>query len=445
MVVCNFFMQGRCRYGDKCWNEHPSGGNASSGGGGGGSRGGYNNSRPPSNRGGAGGGGFGNRVWVNPSQRSGGNYVQPSSFSRGGDDWGGGGGNNWNTGESGGGRDNVKSTEFSFSSQNRFTALNNASTFDKAGRDRPGDENEKHLETIQNDMEIWETSGQWVFSCYSVLKATISGFRDHSPEELRLEYYNNKDSGDLQGYANGIIQLINQWRSRVQELKTMNATTRVAMLAELNNPVPQATSEGFGSSGTGFGSSTTSFGAGGFGAPAQPQPSSASGFSFAVPSAEFGSSATQAAPTGFGIAAATAVATPPPSGFSSFPASSAPSASGFSFAAPVAEATKAPSTSGFGGSASGFSFSSTANSGGGFGAAAPSTGGNDFGQTSVSSLFGGSTTGTVAGTGSAGEVTDSLFTSQSELTPEELSEFGAKRFSLGQIPLKPPPANMLVI
>ena len=84
-------------------------------------------------------------MWVNPSQRSGGNYVQPSSFSRGGDDWGGGGGNNWNTGESGGGRDNVKSTEFSFSSQNRFTALINSSTFDKAGRDRPGDENEKHL------------------------------------------------------------------------------------------------------------------------------------------------------------------------------------------------------------------------------------------------------------------------------------------------------------
>lgn len=26
MTVCHFFLQGRCRYGDKCWNEHPRGG-----------------------------------------------------------------------------------------------------------------------------------------------------------------------------------------------------------------------------------------------------------------------------------------------------------------------------------------------------------------------------------------------------------------------------------
>lgn len=23
MTVCSFFLQGRCRYGEKCWNEHP--------------------------------------------------------------------------------------------------------------------------------------------------------------------------------------------------------------------------------------------------------------------------------------------------------------------------------------------------------------------------------------------------------------------------------------
>lgn len=34
MTVCSFFLQGRCRYGDKCWNEHPRGGSASGGGGG---------------------------------------------------------------------------------------------------------------------------------------------------------------------------------------------------------------------------------------------------------------------------------------------------------------------------------------------------------------------------------------------------------------------------
>lgn len=33
MTVCNFYLQGRCRYGDKCWNEHPRGGNRGGGGG----------------------------------------------------------------------------------------------------------------------------------------------------------------------------------------------------------------------------------------------------------------------------------------------------------------------------------------------------------------------------------------------------------------------------
>lgn len=36
MAVCNYFLEGRCRFGDKCWNEHPEGGrNQSSRGGGG--------------------------------------------------------------------------------------------------------------------------------------------------------------------------------------------------------------------------------------------------------------------------------------------------------------------------------------------------------------------------------------------------------------------------
>lgn len=89
--------------------------------------------------------GFGNRVWVNPNQQKGG-YIQPSSFSsHGGDDWGRGGGADWGRGGGGGGndwgreggggrRDNSKSSEFSFSAQNRFSALGTPSTFDRGGR-----------------------------------------------------------------------------------------------------------------------------------------------------------------------------------------------------------------------------------------------------------------------------------------------------------------------
>ncbi|XP_029920261.1 nucleoporin NUP42 [Myripristis murdjan] len=441
MTVCTYFLQGRCRYGDKCRNEHPRGGRGAGGGGGGG----YNNySRPPPQQQSRGGGGgvYGNRVWVNPSQKSGGNYIQPSSFSsHGGDGWGGGG--DRGTARAGGRRDDTKSSEFTFSTQNRFSSLNSPSTFDRGRGGGGGDENDKNLETIQKDMEIWESSGQWTFSCYSVLKGTISGFTDLAPEELRLEYYNTRASGgDLQNYTNGVTQLLSQWRNRVQELKAMNASTRVAVLAELNNTGAPASSGGFWSrTGTGFGSSSSSFGSGGFGAPA---PAQASSFSFAAPSNVFGSSVAPAASTGFGGMAA--ASTQPPSGFgSSSAASSAPSVANFSF---TPAANKAPAASAFG-SASGFSFSVTTNTGGGFGSnfgagtAATAGSGSVFGQTSGG--FGGTVAGAAAESGAARGTSASLFTPQSELTPEELNQFGAKRFTLGQVPLKPPPADMLAV
>ncbi|KAM4725156.1 nucleoporin NUP42 [Anableps anableps] len=420
MVVCNFFLQGRCRYGEKCWNEHPRGGSRGVGG--------YNDSYSRSGgqqqqpRGG--GGGFGNRVWVNPSQQRGG-YIQPSSFSsQGSSDWGSGRGGGGGGGGGGGRRENLKSSDFSFSSPNRFSALNASNAFDKGGRGggagagggTAGDEDDdKKLEIIQTDMDAWESSGQWVFSCYSYLKTPISGFTDLSPEELRLEYYSTTASGDLQGYLNGVNQLLSQWKSRVQELKIMNPSTRLALLAELNGTAPQSSSSGFGSTtATGFGASMSSFGSKGFGAPAQP-----ASFGFPAPSSGFGSTSSPST----GLGSLLTAPTQPPSGFGS---SSAPSASSFSFTTPSAD--KPTASLGFG-SASGFSLSSApVNTGGGFGSA-----------------FGTATASPAAGAGVAGEATDGLFSPESKLTEEELNQFKAKRFTLGQIPLKPPPASMLVV
>lgn len=396
MTVCNFFLQGRCRYGDKCWNEHPEGG-----------RGGdYRGNQQPSR-----GGGFGNRVWVNPSQRSGGSYIQPSTFSRDGSDWS---------------KRDVKSSEFSFSSQNRFTALNPQNNNDKGGQ-TSADDNTNHVETIQNDMEAWQSSGQWPFSCYSILSVQISGFVELSPEELRLEYYTSRASGDLQPYVNSVQQLSNQWRSRVQELQTMNNSTQISVVSELNNSTPQTSfgsssgfkstsgfgstsASGFGStSASGFGSTSASgFGTGGFGSSSQ----SSNTFSFASSKTGFGASDTQQAP-GFSSASAAQ----PSSGFGTAPQSAAT----FSFAAPAAD--NKPSTGTF---ASGFSFksSSSSSSAGGFG--------TGFGSSA-------------AGSSVSGDGGDRLFTAHSDLTAEELKEFRAKRFTLGQIPLKPPPADLLVV
>ncbi|XP_017277299.1 nucleoporin NUP42 [Kryptolebias marmoratus] len=436
MVVCNFFLQGRCRYGEKCWYEHPRGGNRGGGGGGGG----YNESYSRSSgqqqfRGG--GGGFGNRVWVNPSQQRG-SYIQPSSFSsQERSDWGSGGGR-------GGRRENLKSSDFSFSTQNRFSDLSSPSTFDKGGRGggRAGgapageEDDEKKLEMVQMDMEVWESSGQWGFSCYSSFKAPISGFTDLSPEELRLEYYSARASGDLQSYLNGVNQLLSQWKSRVQELKIMNLATRGALLAELNGTAPQPSTGDFCSTTPAvFGFPSSGFGSKDFGAPA---PAQASSFSFTA--SGFGSSAAPSA-SAAGFGSAVAAPTQPPTGFGS---SSASSASTFSFAAP--DPNKLAASSGFG-SASGFSFSSAANTGGGFGTGfgtgAPGTAGG--GSALVQTGFGAASSTALAEAGSVGGPLDSLFSAESKLTEEELNQFKAKRFTLGQVPLKPPPANLLVV
>uniref|UniRef100_A0A3B4B205 Nucleoporin NUP42 n=1 Tax=Periophthalmus magnuspinnatus TaxID=409849 RepID=A0A3B4B205_9GOBI len=443
MPVCQFFLQGRCKFGDDCWNEH-----SREGGRGGGGGGGYNsNNRGPPPQQNRGGGGFGNKVWVNPSQQRGG-YVQPSSFgSRNNDQWsrrdGGGGGSDWGRGGGGGGggsfgrRENIKSSEFGFS-QNRFSALDTPSTFDKGRRaattTRGDEDNSRICETIQSDMEVWESSGQWGFSTYSHAKNPLSGFSDLSPEELRLEYYTSRASGNLQNYINGINQLLSQWRSRVRELKVMNASTRAALITELNSTVSQESSTGFGSTDTGS-LSTFSFPgapATGFGSPSVLPSTGFGSASSAPPTSGFAGAPTAPPPPGFG-GAPTA---PPPTGFG---ATSPPTASSFSFAASDKTSNAAPS--GFG-SASGFSFS--AGTGGGFGTGfgATATTTSTFGSTSA---FGQPSTSVPAPAVPASGATDSLFSTESSLTSEELNQFKAKRFTLGQIPLKPPPANLLVV
>lgn len=67
--------------------------------------------------------GFGNRVWVNPSQQKGG-FIQPSSFGHGGNDWSKGDGRR---------REEVRASDFSFTSQNRFSSLAPQSGFDRGG------------------------------------------------------------------------------------------------------------------------------------------------------------------------------------------------------------------------------------------------------------------------------------------------------------------------
>ncbi|XP_054046141.1 nucleoporin NUP42 isoform X3 [Rissa tridactyla] len=209
MAICQFFLQGRCRFGERCWNEHP--------------RGGRYGSSAPHYQGTSRGGGGGN-AWGTANQRYT-NVIQPSTFKSnawgGSRDHGRGFFGSSDFGSSGGGSRNA---DFS---QNRFSALMSSQNI----ADGYKDEEERLLECVAKDMEIWETSGQWIFSSYSPMKEkpNISGFADFSPEELHLEYYNCRANNDVQNYINSVRQLAEQWKNRLLQLKTLNASTKAAL------------------------------------------------------------------------------------------------------------------------------------------------------------------------------------------------------------------------
>ncbi|KAM9199731.1 nucleoporin NUP42 [Mergus octosetaceus] len=418
MAICQFFLQGRCRFGDKCWNEHPRGGGGRQQGGGGG-----------------GGGG-----WGAATQRYS-SVIQPSAFRSSA--WGGSrehGRGFFGSPEPGSAGGGGRSADFS---QNRFSALSSQSLGDGYR-----DEEERLLECIVKDMEIWESSGQWMFSSYSPMKdkPNITGFQDFSPEELRLECYNCRANSSAQTYLNSVQQLVKDWKDRLLQLKALNASTKVALLSELKNAVMQPLpSFGFG------GQQTSSFGMSSF--PVNSNSTSASNFSFKTSSSllgassgnapAFGSSSAGCNPPAFGAMSSTSISHPP-----AFGNPSAPSAASFSFK--LSEPTSGFGSSGF----SGFGSSSAVNSSsstplpafGAFNAAAQASPSHSsstlFGQTATAS---GHNVTLAASALANGGTADKLFTSKSELTAEELKQFEAKRFIMGKIPLRPPPLELLNI
>ncbi|NXI70702.1 NUPL2 protein, partial [Anseranas semipalmata] len=367
------------------------------------------------------------------------NVIQPSAFKA--NTWGGSkdhGRGFFGSSDSGSSGSGSRSADFS---QNRFSALSNQNTGDSYR-----DEEERLLECILKDMEIWESSGQWMFSCYSPMKdkPNIPGFPDFSPEELHLEYYNCRANNTTETYINSVQELAKQWKNRLLQLKALNASTKGALLSELKNAVTQPLpSFGFG------GQQTSSFGLSSF--PVNSSSNSASNFSFKTsPSLisassgitpAFGSSSAGCNAPTFGVTPSTSVSHPV-----GFGGPSAPSAASFSFK--TSETTSGFGTSGF----SGFGNSSTVNSSSttpltAFGApsaaveASPShASSTSFGQTASASA---QNVTSVPSAFTNSITSEKLFTPRSELTPEELKQFEAKKFTMGKIPLKPPPLELL--
>ncbi|XP_030301106.1 nucleoporin NUP42 isoform X1 [Calypte anna] len=420
MAICQFFLQGRCRFGERCWNEHPRGGGR------------YGPSATHQHHGTSRGGGWTNQT---TNQRYT-NVIQPSTFKS--NTWGGSrdqGRGFFGSSDFGssGGSSSSRNADFS---QNRFSSLMNSQNI----ADGYKDEEERLLECVVKDMETWESSGQWALSSYSPMekKPNVSGFSDFSPEELRLEYYNCRANNNIQNYINSVQQLVKQWKSQLLQLKTLNASTKAALLSELKNTAAQSLpSFGFG------GQQTSSTGMPTF--PVNSSSSSASNFSFKTSSSlvsassgntpAFGSSS-----GGFSLPAFGVTPSPSASHAAGFGSSTTPSAASFSF-------KTSETSSGFG--ASGFSGfgSSSGNSSGNasltaFGSfnAAPSH--PSSGQTA--SAFGHSITSTVSAVTNTA-ISEKLFTPKSELSAEELKQFEGKKFTMGKIPLKPPPLELLNI
>ncbi|KAG8139093.1 hypothetical protein E2320_001874 [Naja naja] len=385
--VCSYYLQGNCRFGDRCWYEHPRGGRGSQAFG----------QNSGSSRRGVGGG-----------QQHYSLSMQASNYSKSA---------NWKSNK------DPRSSNFS---QNRFAALDSSEHVNNYTKP----EEENLSEIIMKDMEIWESSGQWMFSSYSPMKdkPNISGFSDFLPEELRLVYYNCKANKSTQDYVNSVQQLAIQWRDRLHELKNATASTKTAM--ELKNVTShQSPPFGFGLQQT-LPSRTSSF-------PTDTS-NTVQAFSFKSPEPAAVSSRNLTDVQG----AVCLPAAPPTVGFN-MPDSSA---SSFSFnMATTSDGIGTPTFSGvgkpfpanfsadttpatvFGKAIAPPAFSSTYTL---FGESAYSPASNITGTSPAIPTFGSS---------------EELFTSQLQLSTEELMQFEANQFSLGKVPLRPPPVEFLNI
>ncbi|XP_059674875.1 nucleoporin NUP42 isoform X2 [Gavia stellata] len=431
MAICQFFLQGRCRFGERCWNEHPRGG-----------AGGRHGPSTPHYQ------GTTERGWGTTNQRYT-NVIQPSTFKS--NTWGGSrdhGRGFFGSSDFGSSGGSSRNADFS---QNRFSALMNSQNV----ADGYKDEEERLLECVVKDMEIWESSGQWIFSSYSPMKEkpNVSGFPDFSPEELHLEYYNCRATNNIQNYINSVQQLVKQWKNRLLQLKVLNASTKAALLSELKNTVTQPLpSFGFG------GQQTSSFGLSSFpvnsssnsASSNSASSNSASSFSFKTSSSlinassgntpAFGSSSAGCNPPAFGVTSSPSI-----SHSVGFGSPAAPSAASFSFkTSETASSFGTSGFSGFGSSAVNSSSTTPLTAFGAFNAAVAASPSHSsstlFGQTATAP---GHNITSVSSAVTNNTTSEKLFTLKSELSAEELKQFEAKKFTMGKIPLKPPPLELL--
>ncbi|XP_041275897.1 nucleoporin NUP42-like [Onychostruthus taczanowskii] len=243
-----------------------------------------------------------------------------------------------------------------------------------------------------------------------------------------------------------LLNSAEQWENWLIQLKALNAVAKAALLSAFKTTGSQA-APAFGMGGQ----QTSGFGLSSF--PVSSSSStSASSFSFKASSSLVSSTSSGSSPA---AGSSSAAANPPAFGTASSPSAAqsvgfgspaAPSAASFSFkAAAPAGGFGTSGFSGFGSASAVNSASTTPAAFGAFGASGATCGspssGTLFGQSASAS--GHPVTSASAAATNSSPASEKLFTPKSELSAEEWQQFEAKEFTIGKIPIKPPPLELL--
>uniref|UniRef100_A0A0L8FR24 Nucleoporin NUP42 n=1 Tax=Octopus bimaculoides TaxID=37653 RepID=A0A0L8FR24_OCTBM len=157
MAVCKYFLQGNCRYGNKCWFDHTRGGS------------GNNNSQRQLN--------FDNYE----SREARGNVFQSNNRQQ----------------------------------QNKFKwVAPHLSTGPEPAPQLQQQSPQEIISTLSREITNWEASKMWLLSCISFGKSgpSIPGMVDMSPDELRCEAYNALKSERFQDYpSSGVLGKFRTW------------------------------------------------------------------------------------------------------------------------------------------------------------------------------------------------------------------------------------------
>ncbi|XP_052226977.1 uncharacterized protein LOC127841888 isoform X2 [Dreissena polymorpha] len=197
MGVCRFFLNGYCKFGSNCFNDHPSGGNQ-----------GYSVTAQRQLFGGGGGGN-----------------------SRGGGRGGGGSG--------GGGYQNPQGNPYRWNAKDAQPRTSSSSTQQMAAGDIV-----KGLATEVTSM--WDIGKMWPFSCMGFEKdmPSLPGLTDISMEELRYEAYEALKQGNIQPYLQKLESSYNEVLALRKELKSPNMTLKQSLTFFIEDSRKKAIGQG---------------------------------------------------------------------------------------------------------------------------------------------------------------------------------------------------------